>query len=269
MLEDEGFYIGAFSGGFSTDITLIGQEGNFNIYSQNPSSRGLTSNQDFTANITALDYVQKKYIDDIPFVELDETSPQTINKVWVGSLAEYEALPSEDPETLYLKEGVSETGWGKYTDSQYNSGSPFSIVADTDTIVPNNSSLTDESQLPTDVATFTEIVDSATSGLAYDYSKILGGENDSLLIDLNLKSIPTDASASYIELWFNDGSGQENKHIFTFPKGMGEVRHINLSIAAILSSDWEANGGTLYARSNGSCNIYDVSWSVNRIHKAI
>lgn len=269
VLEDEGFYIGAFSEGFSTDITLIGQEGNFNIYSENPNSRGLTAEQDFTANITALDYVQKKYIDGIPFVEFDETSPQAINKIWVGSLAEYEALSSENLETLYLKEGVSETGWGKYTDSQYSSESPFSITADTNTIVPNNSSSVNESQLPTDIATFTEVIDSATSGLTYEYSKILGSENDSLSIDIDLKAIPTDVSATYVELWFNDGSGQENKHIFTFPKGMGEVRHINFSVCVIISNDWDTNGGTLYARSNGSCDIYDVSWSVSRNHKAI
>lgn len=269
VLEDEGFYIGAFSGGFSTDITLIGQEGNFNIYSENPNSKGLTSNQDFTANITALDYVQKKYIDDIPFVELDETSPQTINKVWIGSLAEYEALSSEDSETLYLKQGISETGWGKYSDSQYSSGSPFSIVTDTNTIVPNNSNSVNESQLPTDVATFTEVIDSVTSGLTYDYSKVLGEENDNLSIDINLKVIPTDVSATYIELWFNDGSVQENKHIFTFPKGISEVRHINFTVSAIISNYWDTNGGTLYARSNGSCDIYDVNWSVSRNHKAI
>ncbi|GGB83938.1 hypothetical protein GCM10007424_24930 [Flavobacterium suaedae] len=259
--------------GNSTSVGIANGEGLYNssvtISSSIPNSKGLSGNQDFTANITALDYVQKKYIDDIPFIELDETSPQTINKVWVGTLAEYEALTSENSGTLYLKEGVSETGWGKYSDSQYTSGTPFSITADTDTIVPNNSNLVNENQLPTDVATFTELIDSVASGLSYDYSKILGGENDNLSIDINLKSIPTDASASYIELWFNDGSGQENKHMFTFPKGMGEVRHINLSIAAILSSDWDVNGGTLYARCNGSCNIYDISWSVSRIHKAI
>lgn len=264
-------YVGSFDVKDPSDkITSISiYDNNIFISSQEISSRGLTAEQDFTANITALDYVQKKYIDDIPFIEFDETSPQAVNKIWVGSLAEYEALSSENLETLYLKEGVSETGWGKYTDSQYGLGSPFSITADTDTIVPNNSSSVNESQLPTDIATFTEVIDSATSGLTYEYSKILGSENDSLLISINLKAIPTGGSATYIELWFNDGSGEENKHIFTFPKGMGEVRHINFSISVIISNDWDTNGGTLYARSNGSCDIYDINWSVNRIHKSI
>lgn len=62
-LEDGGFiFSGVNSDGHVTGFT-VSQDSNFFIHSNNPNSRGLVSDDDFTLNITDLDYVQKKYVD--------------------------------------------------------------------------------------------------------------------------------------------------------------------------------------------------------------
>lgn len=52
---------GTFQQNFGSTSELLG----FLIASDNPSSRGLISNQDFSANITDFDYVQKIYVDNL------------------------------------------------------------------------------------------------------------------------------------------------------------------------------------------------------------
>lgn len=47
-----------------------------------------------------------------------------------------------------------ETGWASYVDSRYNTGSPFSVTATTDTVIPNNASTIVEVQKPSDIDEF-------------------------------------------------------------------------------------------------------------------
>lgn len=46
------------------------------------------------------------------------------------------------------------TGWASYVDDEYTIGSPFSVSADTDTLLPNNAATVIDSQKPIDVETF-------------------------------------------------------------------------------------------------------------------
>lgn len=163
------------------------------------------------------------------------------------------------------------TGWGNYVDTQYTIGSPFSLLASTDTIVPNNSSTgTLETQKPADVTSFVEVVPSGVSGLGYDHSKITGRNGDGIIITVDCKVTPTSAAATYIEFWFDIGApvGELYRRILSFPKGSGNERPINFSVAGYTLNTWEANGATVYMRANGPCNVYDIRYLVTRTHKA-
>jgi len=47
------------------------------------------------------------------------------------------------------------SGWCSYTDTQYpTSGSPFTVLANTDTIIPNNAATKEEANIPPDIPAF-------------------------------------------------------------------------------------------------------------------
>tara|TARA_R110000772_G_scaffold27585_3_gene70054 strand:+ start:2187 stop:2726 length:540 start_codon:yes stop_codon:yes gene_type:complete len=151
-----------------------------------------------------------------------------------------------------------DTGWGNYSDTEYTSGSPFSIVADTDTVLPNNKGSVLEGQLPSDVTTF------------YDGTVITGQNGDSILITVDMKATPTSAGATYIEVWFDIGGavGELYRRIISFPKGQGQLRPINFTVSGYTLGTWEANGATAYVRCNGTAEIYDIRYVITRTHKA-
>lgn len=150
------------------------------------------------------------------------------------------------------------TGWGAYNDTTYTSGSPFSILADTDTVLPNNNGSTITSQVPSDITTF------------YDGSVITGRNGDGLLITIDMVAQPTEVSTTSLELWFDIGGavGELYRRIVTFPKGNGVDRPINFTTNVYTLDTWEANGATVYVNANGTCDIFDIRYVIARTHKA-
>ena len=155
-------------------------------------------------------------------------------------------------------ENYDQTGWADYQDTQYSDGSPFSVSANTDTVLPNNAGNVVDSQKPSDVTTF------------YDGSVITGRNGDGIAITVDLVATPTSASATNVEIWFDIGGsvGELYRRILTFPKGSGVARAINFSVAGYTLNTWEANGATVYIRSNGPVNVYGMRYVITRTHKA-
>jgi hypothetical protein len=150
------------------------------------------------------------------------------------------------------------TGWGNYQDTQYTVGAPFSVIADTDTALPNNKGSIIETQLPVDVTTF------------YDGTVITGEDGDGMSILVEAKAKPTNVSATYIESWIEIGASIELfKRITGFPKGNGVERPISFTTAAFNGATWASGGAKLYIRSNGPLDIYDIRYLIARTHKAI
>jgi len=148
-------------------------------------------------------------------------------------------------------------GWAQYADTQYTSGSPFSVAANTDTILPNNAGNNIETQKPLDVDTF------------YDGTVITGRNGDGIAITVDLLAIPTNANTSFVEIWFDIGSGQDlYKRIITFPKGNGVVRPINFSVSGYTLNTWEANGATVKVRADNTVDLYDIRYVITRTSKA-
>lgn len=149
------------------------------------------------------------------------------------------------------------TGWAQYSDTQYTDIATFDIVADTDTILPNNAGLIIDSQKPADVTTF------------YDGTVITGRAGDGLGFTFDCSVIPT-VGASFVEFWVDIGGGLDPiyRRIISFPKGAGVVRPISFTVSAYTLGTWEANGGTIYTRSDGDVSIYDIRYVLHRLHKA-
>lgn len=151
------------------------------------------------------------------------------------------------------------TGWASYVDTQYTSGSPFAVLSDTDTVLPNNAGTVVDAQKPTYITEY------------YDGSKILGRNGDGLAVQIYFKaesSIPD----QWIDLWIDIGSGTPIE-LYTdtkgFPKGSGTERGFVYSLPSAYTLDtWEANGGTVYMLSNGACDVYDIVFNFTTTHKA-
>jgi len=151
------------------------------------------------------------------------------------------------------------TGWGQYQDTLYTDIAPFSILADTDTVLPNNAGGIIDSQKPSDVTTF------------YDGTVITGRAGDGLGITIDFTATPTAGSATFIEVWIDIGGavGQLYKRIISFPKGTGIERPVNFTVIGYTLGTWETNGGTVYVRSDGPVDIYGQRYVLTRTHKAV
>lgn len=152
---------------------------------------------------------------------------------------------------------LDDTGWARYSDTQYTEASPFFLPANTDTILPNNAGTVLDDEKPRDIPSF------------YAGGKITGRVGDGILIRVDLTVKPTSALSEFIDIWFDIGDG--NDRIFpelkTFPKGNGIERRISLTSSGYTLDTWSANGATLYVRSNGPVSIYDISYTITRTHR--
>ena len=150
------------------------------------------------------------------------------------------------------------SGWASYVDTQYTSGSPFSLAANTDTVLPNNAGGGPRSQLPLDVADF------------YSGGLITGRSGDGLDAMFYFKSVPT-AANQWLDIWFDIGGavGELYRQTFAFPRGAGVERGILYALPSAYTLDtFESNGGTVYVRSNAIATIYDINFNFDRGHRA-
>jgi len=148
-------------------------------------------------------------------------------------------------------------GWADYADTQYTAGTPFLVLPNTDTILPNDGLAGPKSQAPLGVE-------------FYKDGKITGRNGDGLAITVDFQAVPTDASTTYVEVWIDIGApvGQLYRRIVSFPKGQGQVRSVNFTVVGYTLGTWEQNGGTVYIRANGNLSVYDIRYVFTRTHKA-
>jgi hypothetical protein len=148
-------------------------------------------------------------------------------------------------------------GWGDYVDTQYTQGSPLSISANTDVILPNNAQSGPRFQEPQGIELFKD-------------GKISGRNGDSILYTLDFKAIPVNANATVLETWVDIGGtvGELYRRLVTFPKGTGVERPVTLTTMAYTLDTWEQNGGAIYIRCNGDLNIYDIRVIISRLHRS-
>lgn len=155
-------------------------------------------------------------------------------------------------DAVYTSANLS--GWGNYVDTAYTSGSPFALSTDADTALPNNKGSVLESHLPADVTTF------------YNGTTITGREGDNIIITVDFDCVPTAVGSTLLEVWFDIGGavGELYRRPITFPKGQGEIRHVNFTTLGYTLDTWETNGATVYVRGNGTFDLYNIRYVISR-----
>lgn len=156
------------------------------------------------------------------------------------------------------------TGWGDYEDSVYTSASPLALVAGVATFLPNDKGTTLEGQKPSDVATF------------YDGIRIPGREGDGIAVTINFTLVPTVTATDEVLVWVDITAGTGTpvrlanlfKNITSFKQLVGAVRPISLTFSGYTAATWAANGGRVMIQANGACNVYGISYTITRTHKA-
>lgn len=162
----------------------------------------------------------------------------------------------EGPEGPQGEIGVGTSGWGSYQDGQYTAGSPLTIAADTDTVLPNNAASTLETYKPENVATF------------YDGTVITGVEGEARLLTFEFQASTSSASGAILELWMDIGGAVGPLYrgaVTTFPKGNNVQVGCIRSLGVYTLDTWETNGATVYVRSNVDVDIWDIRFVIHRL----
>lgn len=153
-----------------------------------------------------------------------------------------------------------DSGWADYSDTQYTDGAPFLLAANVDTVLPNNGGAGVRTQAPLGVE-------------MYKDGKITGRNGDGLAITLEMKGWPISGgggAASLLEIWIDIGGavGELYRRPISFPKGVGITRTITFTTIGYTLGTWEQNGGTIYVRSDGDVELFDIRYVLTRTHKA-
>jgi hypothetical protein len=148
-------------------------------------------------------------------------------------------------------------GWVTHSDTQYTEALPLSIVADTDTLIPNNGLVRNVSQAPKEFALY----DPTTQ-------KIHAQFGDFVTLQVEFSIVPTEPNATFREVWLDTSEPHLHRDIFSFPKGQGIARSIHFVFAAGVLSDWTTTGARTVLRVNGTANIYDIVYDIGVVYKA-
>lgn len=142
-------------------------------------------------------------------------------------------------------------GWADYGDTQYTELSPFTLVADTPTLLPNNGLTGFKGQEPEN----TVLYDTSTG-------KIPGREGSDLNISVEMTVTPTHPSTTYMNLWIDIGGVIPPLYTRTqtFPKGQNVAHPWHFSITGYTLDTWAANGGLIYVQAPGSAEIHSIRY---------
>lgn len=156
---------------------------------------------------------------------------------------------------------IPKSGWATYDDTTYTSGSPLSLVATTDTTVPNNSGSLDESQKPADI-----------SGAMYSQASgnIPGRLGDSIDLIVEMIIEPSNAT-QWLEIWIDAGGSSMSlyRQTMNLLKGIGIAHYVKFSIpSAVMNADFGNNDGIVKFRSSHTADVYDIKFTLGRPHKA-
>ena len=159
---------------------------------------------------------------------------------------------------------VSSTGWAQYNDTSLSSGSPQVILEGNSNVITNNAGTVIDSQLPPGV---TSLYDSVTQKVTPETS------GDAYMIRIAFTAFTSSPSGlAVIEVDIGGAQGIILERSFTFPKGTGLSNATQFSSTNLVYTlgTFVANGGDIKIRSEtGDTSIYDVSYVIDRVHKAI
>jgi hypothetical protein len=153
------------------------------------------------------------------------------------------------------------TGWARYLDTIYTSGSPLSISSGVRSTLTNNANNKLETQLPSDAAKF---FDETTQ----KFIAINNGDSYNLSIRFKAK---IDVNNGYFDIDLDIGGAQGiiSQESVIFTRASNTEQRFDIDLTLFSGSTFVTNGGTLkITPQNGNMQIYDISFVIVRTHRA-
>ncbi len=153
------------------------------------------------------------------------------------------------------------TGWARYLDTTYTSGSPLSIASGVRATLTNNANNKLETQLPTDA---TKFFDETTQKF------IAINNGDSYNISIRFKA-KIDVNNGYFDIDLDIGGTQGiiSQESVIFTRALNTEQRFDIDLVLFSGSTFVSNGGTLsITPKNGDMEIYDISFVIVRTHRA-
>ena len=153
-------------------------------------------------------------------------------------------------------EQLDHRGWEQVSDTQYTSGSPLVINQNVRTLVPNNAGAIINSQIPLDITTFWDpinskfIPDRVGDFYILRYSGVIVANNNNTYATLEL-----DIGGSQGVIWTRD---------IALTKGANVPVEFAIAIPLYTLQTFVTNGGQFYIETTRRCDLYDISLVVFR-----
>jgi hypothetical protein len=153
--------------------------------------------------------------------------------------------------------------WARYDDTQYTSGSPYTLNQDAETVIPNNAGFKIETYLDSSVPYY-------DPGPLRTYVE---QEGDTYMTTIAFKMKSTNANQTYLEVFLASSGPTPYRRLtqtFTFPKG-NNVEHAEHTVFQYYGdTDFVNNGAQWSVVARGhSAVIYDIIFFTQRIQKYI
>jgi hypothetical protein len=153
------------------------------------------------------------------------------------------------------------TGWARYLDTIYTSGSPLSIASGVRATLTNNANNKLETQLPSDA---TKFFDETTQ----KFIAINNGDSYNLSIRFKAK---IDVNNGYFDIDLDIGGTQGiiSQESVIFTRAANNEQRFDIDLVLFSGSTFVSNGGSLkITPQNGNMQIYDISFVIVRTHRA-
>lgn len=158
-------------------------------------------------------------------------------------------------------ETKSFTGWARYLDTVYTTGSPLSIANGVRAVLTNNANNKIETQLPFGVTSF----------FNETTQKILAENNgDAYTLSIRFKARMSVNNGYFdIDLDIGGAQGIISQESLVFTRNANTEQKFDIDLSVFSGSTFVTNGGTLRITPlNGNIEIYDISFVLIRLHKA-
>ena len=154
-------------------------------------------------------------------------------------------------------------GWIQYSDDEYTSGAPQSVLSGNTATLQNNGATVLNTYKPTSV---TDLYDDTTQRMTPENI----GDGYSMSIRCKLK---TTNNNDYINIKLNIGSGSDIiilQESVRLVKGANTEQFINVNFDFFTLDTFVANGGLIEIEAvNGNLSIYETNYVIKRTSKAV
>jgi hypothetical protein len=154
------------------------------------------------------------------------------------------------------------SGWAFYRDDTYTEGSPFSISANTDTILQMNKDTVIETQLPYGQPTWLQEESPGPLLCAHR-------NGDCISVTLGFMVIPTNNNVGF-DVWLEIGGsiGEVFRSTTRLARGNNVPQHLSTTWTMFQGSTWVQNGAQLMVNATHNCGLYGFELTVALLHKA-